>query len=132
MNPPASVRTGSPRALTAVGIFLTFGAGMAAFAGTTSIWRGTALDKIWTLNKSATSNFLLLEDLSEAFSRCSVPYLWPRRRAWRLVVGIVATQVTGDVVNFAEGDYLRGDTLFALASALRFYLLRPNTRAEFR
>ena len=36
---------------TAVGIF--FSAIMASLAGTTLLWRGTALDRIWDLNPTA-------------------------------------------------------------------------------
>src|SRR5689334_17986175 len=39
--------------MNAVGVFLVFGACMAALAGTTLVWQGTALDRLWVLNKSA-------------------------------------------------------------------------------
>ncbi len=35
--------------LTAMGIFLFFGAVMATLAATTLLWRGTALGRIWAL-----------------------------------------------------------------------------------
>jgi len=41
------------RGFVAVGIFLVFGALMAALAGTTLLWSGTGLDRIWMLNPSA-------------------------------------------------------------------------------
>jgi hypothetical protein len=41
------------RQLTAVGIFLFFGASMALLAGTTLLWRGTVLDRVWVLNAPA-------------------------------------------------------------------------------
>jgi hypothetical protein len=43
----------SSRALTAIGIFLFFGAIMACLAGTTLLCRGTVLERMWTLNSSA-------------------------------------------------------------------------------
>ena len=37
----------------AVGIFLFFGATMASLAAITLLWRGTSLDRIWSLNPAA-------------------------------------------------------------------------------
>jgi hypothetical protein len=39
--------------LAAIGVFLFFGAVMAALAGTTLIWHVTLLDNMWVLNASA-------------------------------------------------------------------------------
>jgi hypothetical protein len=36
-----------------MGIFLFFGASMASLAATTLLWRGTLLDRLWTLNPTA-------------------------------------------------------------------------------
>src|SRR5260370_36535910 len=46
----AIVHGPSSRALTGIGIFLFFGAGMASLAGTTLLWRGTVLKRMWMLN----------------------------------------------------------------------------------
>src|SRR5438445_11725698 len=58
---------------------------------------------------------------------------WFRRRlwGWRLAVGIITTQVLGDLVNFLMGDFVLGGTGFTIAGALLFYLLRPEVRAAF-
>src|SRR5437588_4937395 len=42
-----------PRGITAVGVFLFFGATMASIAGTTLTWPGTLLDGLWVLNPTA-------------------------------------------------------------------------------
>jgi len=42
-----------PRGFAAIGVFLFFGAVMASLAATTLLWRGTALDRLWTLNPTA-------------------------------------------------------------------------------
>jgi hypothetical protein len=47
------VQTNSPKGIFAVGIFLFFGAIMASLAGTTLVWRGTMLDRIWAFNLPA-------------------------------------------------------------------------------
>jgi hypothetical protein len=139
MSSATTVRTASPLAMSAVGIFLIFGASMSALAGTTLVWRGTALDKVWVLNQSA------YEQLSPAGMSVGVIFLllsatlvaaavgWFKRRlwGWGLAVGIISTQVAGDFVNLFRGDLLRGSTGLTIAGALLFYLLRPQVRATF-
>jgi hypothetical protein len=126
--------------MTAVGVFLVFGACMAALAGTTLVWRGTSLDRVWVLNESAYSQlsaagasvgalFLLL---SAALVTAAVGWFKRRLWGWGLAVGIISTQVAGDFVNLVRGDLLRGGTGLAIAGALLFYLLRPKVRTRFR
>ena len=52
-NVEASVQGAPPQAMTAIGVFLFFGAIMASLAGTALIWPGTPLDHIWILNAAA-------------------------------------------------------------------------------
>ena len=58
---------------------------------------------------------------------------WFRRRlwGWRPAVGIISTQVLGDVVNCVRGDWLRGGPGVIIAGALLLFLLRPRIRAVF-
>src|SRR4029077_11972280 len=116
MGSPVPVRFASRRAMIAIGVFLAFGACMAALAGTTLVWRGTALDRMWELNEEAYNQ------LSPAGRSVGVLFFlvsatlvaacvgWFRRRlwGWRLTVGIISAQVVGDLVNFVRGDLLRG------------------------
>ena len=51
-QPRLAVRPKTP-GFTAMGIFLFFGASMASLAAATLLWRGTALDRLWTLNPTA-------------------------------------------------------------------------------
>ena len=131
------VRRDSPRGVSAVGIFLFFGAAMASLAGTTLIWRGTALDRVWILNAPAYRHLAPLGRIVGGFSFWDSAHAagtgWFRRRlwGWRLAVGIITTQVLGDLVDFLMGDFVRGGTGFAIAGALLFYLLRPEVRAAF-
>jgi hypothetical protein len=128
-----------PRGLTAMGVFLFFGAAMAALAGTTLAWPGTLLDKMWKLNPEAYRRltplgrwigvaFLLL---SAALAAAGAG--WFRRKLWGywLAVIIIVTQVLGDLFNLFRGDYLRGGTGFVIAGALLLYLLRAKVKAEF-
>ena len=140
MDPATPVRTASPRAMTAIGAFLVFGACMAALAGTTLTWRGTPLDEVWVLNPSAYDQlapaghvvgplFLLL---SATLVFAAVGWFKRRLWGWRLAVGIISTQVAGDLVNLIRGDLLRGAMGFAIAGTLLIYLFRPRVRATFR
>jgi len=135
MPPPPKSSAG----LTAVGVFLIFGALMAFLAGTTLVWRGTILDRIWVLNAPAYAR------LAPFGKTVGIPFLflsatlllagigWFSRRlwAWRLAVVIIATQVLGDLVNLLLGDFVRGGVGLVIAAALLFYLLRPRIRAAF-
>jgi len=135
MPPPPKSSAG----LTAVGVFLIFGALMAFLAGTTLVWRGTILDRIWVLNAPAYAR------LAPFGKTVGIPFLflsatlllagigWFSRRlwAWRLAVAIIATQVLGDLVNLLLGDFVRGGVGLVIAAALLFYLLRPRIRAAF-
>jgi hypothetical protein len=123
----------------AIGIFLFFGAIMASLAGTTLIWRGTILERMWALNPTAYKQLVpfrtaagivfLLLGLTLAVAGAG----WFKRRlwGWRLAVAIIATQVLGDLVNVLRGDVTRGAVGFTMAGALLFYLLRSEVRAAF-
>jgi mannose/fructose/N-acetylgalactosamine-specific phosphotransferase system component IID len=125
--------------MIAIGVFLVFGACMAAFAGTTLVWPGSALDKIWALNKAAHTQLSsagssvggLFFLLSLTLIAAAVGWFKHRVWGWRLAVGIISAQVVGDLVNLLRGDLLRGGSGLTIASALLFYLLRSNVRTRF-
>ena len=124
---------------TALGVFLFFGALMAALAGVTLLFPGTLLDSIWRLNLRA------LAELAPLGKRIGLPFLvlslllaasgygWFRRAlwGWRLAVAIVAIQVVANIVNFCLGRMLEGSTGLLLSTALLLYLLRARTRSAF-
>jgi hypothetical protein len=134
-----SGRANSPRGMTAVGIFLFFGATMALLAGSTLVWPGTILDRMWVLNETAYkqlaplgwavgSLFLLLSAvLAAAGTGWFQRHVW----GWWLAVAVIITQILGDLVNGFRGDFLRGGIGVVIAGALLFYLLRPAVRAAF-
>jgi hypothetical protein len=125
--------------LTAIGVFLFFGAIMALLAGTTLIWRGTALDQMWALNAAAYKQLMpfgrtvgvlfLILSLALAIGG----FGWFRRSfwGWALAVVVIATQLLGDLVNIFMGHFLRGGLGAAIAGALLFYLLLPAVRCGF-
>jgi hypothetical protein len=140
MSPgPKSIAPPSEAALTGIGVFLIFGSVMASLAGTTLVWRGTALDRIWLLNplayqhvgplgKSVGIPFLILSAL---LALAAVGWLERRLWAWRLAVLIIAAQVLGDIVNLFLGHYWQAGTGLVIAGALLFYLLRSKIRSAF-
>ena len=125
--------------MLAMGIFLVFGAAMATLAGTTLIWRGTLLDRIWTLNAPAYNRlvpygkaigipFILLGTIMTA---ASLGWFWRRSWGWRLTVAVITMQVLGDLANAFLGDIVKGGVGFAIAGALLVYLLNARVRAAF-
>jgi hypothetical protein len=139
MSLASPLRTESRLALTGVGVFLVFGACMAALAGTTLVWRGTVLDKAWVLNEpayqqlSSAGRFVGILFLLLSATLVAAAVGWSKRRfwGWGLAVGIISTQVLGDFVNLARGNFLRGGVGVVIAGALLFYLLRPTVRRAF-
>jgi hypothetical protein len=124
---------------TAIGIFLCFGAIMASLAAASLLWRGTALDRLWALNPIAYKQLaplgstvgILFLLLCAALTTAGVGWFRRRLWGWRLAVVIIATQVLGDVVNCARGDWLRGGTGVIIAGALLLFLLQPKIKAVF-
>lgn len=125
--------------MTAIGVVLFFGAVMASLAGTTLIWPGTLLDRIWVLNASA------YRQLAPFGKMVGVPFLvlgtaltaagvgWFERGlwGWRLTVVIIATQLLGDLVSIFMGHFVRGAVGVTIACALLLYVLQPVVRSAF-
>jgi len=129
----------SPRGMTAIGVFLLFGATMACTAGITLVHRGTVLDRIWALNPGAYRElapfgrtvgipFLLV---AVALAVSGLGWLKRQRWGWQLAVFIIAIQVFGDFVNVVRGHLVQGGAGMAIAGTLLYYVLRPNIRAAF-
>jgi len=112
---------------------------MAGLAATTLLWRGTVLDRAWTLNPTAYRQLsplgskvgILFLLLSAALLISGIGWFRHRRWGWRLAVAIIATQVIGDIINLFRGDWLRGGIGVVIAGALLMYLLSPRIRAAF-
>jgi hypothetical protein len=135
----SAARRESSWPLTAMGVFLFFGAFMALLAGTTLIWQGTFLDHIWILNAPAYRQlapfgkaigvpFLLL---CAALAAAGVGWFGRRLWGWRLAVVIIATQVFGNFISIFMGHFVRGAVGVTIASALLLYLLRARVRGAF-
>lgn len=139
MSSSARERVASRPAVIAVGIFLLFGCCMAALAGTTLVWPGTSLDRVWALNKGAHTQLSsagrsvgsLFFLLSATLIAAAVGWFKHRLWGWRLAIGIISAQAVGDLFNLVRGDLLRGGMGLTLAGALLLYLLRSNVRTAF-
>ena len=134
-------RTSSePQGMTAIGIFLCFGALMAGLAGMTLTWPGSSLDRIWGLNPEAYHKLAPLGSiagplfllLSAALATAAAGWLQRRLWGWWLATLIIATQVAGNLINFLMKEFLSGATGLLIAGALLFYLLRPQVKAIFK
>ncbi|MBZ5658518.1 MAG: hypothetical protein LAO56_24970 [Acidobacteriia bacterium] len=136
----AVVPRDSPRGMTAIGVFFFFGALMASLAGTTLLWPGTVLDRMWALNPNAYEQLAPLGRtvgsvflaLSGALAAAGVGWFKRRVWGWGLAVVIIATQVAGDWVTIFMGQLVRGGVGVVIAGALLFYILRPRVREAFR
>lgn len=125
--------------IVSFGIFLFFGAAMAALAGTTLIWRGTILDGAWKLNPTGYRQLAALSPsvgivfllLSGLMAVAGIGWFRRRHWGWRLSVAIIAVQVLGDLVNFLRGDSIRGGIGAVIAGTLLLYLFSGNVRKNF-
>ena len=125
--------------LTAMAVFLVFGATMATLAGITLLFPGSFLDPIWRLNPEAGEQLRQLgRGIGVAFLGLGAAMVaaaigWIKRRfwGWALAVIIIASQVLGDLVNAVRGEFWKGAVGVVIASALLVYLIRPATRGAF-
>lgn len=112
---------------------------MAWLAGTTLLWRGTALDRLWVLNRPAHEQLILLGPgvgaifllLGAVLGAAGVGWFLRRPWGWRLAVAILVIQGFGDLANLLRGDFLRGGVGFTIAGLLLLYLLRRGVRSMF-
>jgi hypothetical protein len=127
------------RGFAAVGIFLLFGMSMAGLAGTTLLWRGTFLDRIWALNPTAYTQLAPMSRiigaaflfLAVALGGAAVGWFLRRLWGWGLAVAIISIQVVGDLMNLLRGDFVRGLIGILVAGALLIYLLRVDVKGTF-
>jgi hypothetical protein len=125
--------------MTAIGVFLFFGAVMASLAGTTLIWPGTLLDRIWVLNAPAYRQLapfgktvgVLFLVLGAALAAAGLGWFGRWLWGWRLAVVIIAMQVLRDLISIFTGHFVRGAVGVTISGALLFYLLRAEVKGFF-
>jgi hypothetical protein len=129
-----------PRGFVAIGVFFVFGTTMAAYAAVTLLKPGTALDRLWELNKTGHAQLALLGTsaglgfVGLSALMCAVSVGWFRRRRWGWVLGttIIAVNAAGDLVNLARGERLKGAVGAAIAGLLLIYMTMSSVRNYFR
>jgi len=130
---------GKAPGFAAIGVFLFFGATMATLAAATLLLPGTPLDRAWALNPTAYQQLaplggkvgILFLLLAAALVTSGVGWFRRRLWGWRLAVGIIGTQVLGDLINLVRGDWVRGGTGAAIAGALLLYLFSARVKEMF-
>jgi hypothetical protein len=126
--------------LTAMAVFLVFGATMATLAGITLLFPGSFLDPIWRLNPEAGEQLRQLGrgigiaflGLGAAMAAAAIGWIKRRFWGWALAVIIITSQVLGDLFNALRGEFWKGALGVAIAGALLVYLLRPKVSRVFR
>lgn len=128
-----------PRGFAAMGLFFVFGATMAAYAAVTLLEPGTALDRLWALNKTGHAHLALLGKtaapgfavLSATLAVTSVGWLRRRRWGWILGITIIAINAAGDLVNLVMGEHWKGAVGVAIAGLLLVYMAGNEVRSYF-
>ena len=125
--------------LTALVLFFAFGALASGTSAVTLAIPGTPLDELWRLNPRGHSSLIgignwavvLMVAVCVACSAAARGLVI--RAAWGrwLAIGIVATNLVGDVFNAAVLGDLRTLIGIPIAAAIIAYLMRPSTKSAF-
>jgi hypothetical protein len=99
---------------------------MASLAGTTLLWRGTILDRVWELNRRAYNQLrplgckagIGLLIVAVFLAAASVGWFMRRQWAWRLAAAILITQILVGLLNLFLGRVVEGAIGIAAAGAL--------------
>jgi hypothetical protein len=122
-----------------MGIFFFFGATMATLAAIALLWRGTFLDRVWSLKPTAYSQLaplartagMMFLTLGMALAAAGIGWFRRCLWGWKSAVAIIAIQVVGDLINCIRADWLRGGIGAVIAGTLLLFLLRPIIKNAF-
>lgn len=128
-----------PPGLVALSAFFAFGALMSGLAAVLLLFRGSALDAIWTLNPVARDELsqmglwaVVLMAAVCVTCALAAAGVWKRTR-WghRLACGILAVNLAGDVTNAIVRSDPRTLIGLPIGGALIAYLLSPRVKRHF-
>ena len=128
-----------PTGHTAFGVFLIFGAIMAAYASIILFFPGTILDKLWIVNPRGHQRLLALGRLvgvaffflSVLLATSAFGWLTKRKWGWWCAIGIIILQGLGDIVRLFAGEIIQGIFGAVVAGLLVYYLLSRSVRLYF-
>ncbi len=138
-NEPTVARVSRPRAITALSVFFLFGAAMSFTASVSLLTSNTVIESMWRLNPRAHENLsslgLWAVGLLATVSLCCLAAaigLWTISRwGYWLAVGLIATNLIGDITNVVLGTEPRAIVGVPIAGLILAYLMSRRVRALF-
>jgi uncharacterized membrane protein (DUF2068 family) len=126
--------------ITALSVFFLAGAAISLTASLSLLRPNSFLESMWRLNPRAQENLsslgpvgsFLLATVS-LFCATAAIGLW-RGSRWghRLAIGLIATNLVGDITNVMLGTEPRAIVGIPIAAAVLLYLLSKKVRSSFR
>ena len=129
-----------PRGITALSIFFLAGAAISLTASLSLLRPNSFLESMWRLNARAQENLsslglwaVLLMSTVSVFCAAAAIGLW-RGLRWGhwLAIGLIATNLIGDITNVLLGTEPRAIVGIPIAAAILLYLLSKKVRSSFR
>ena len=128
------------RGITALSIFFIAGAALSLTASLSLLRPNSFLESMWRLNPRAQENLsslglwaVLLLAIVSVFCATAAIGLW-RGSRWGhwLAIGLIATNLIGDITNVLLGTEPRAIVGIPIAAAMLLYLLSKTVRRSFR
>jgi len=134
-----AARTSRPRAITALSIFFVAGAVISFIAGMSLLRPNSFLESIWRLNPHAHENLsrlglwagLMLSTVSMLCAAAAIGLWRGSRWGYWLALGLILTNLLGNVINVALGTEPRAIVGIPIAAALLAYLIFSKQVREF-
>ena len=134
-----AARTSRPRAITALNIFFVAGATISSIASMSLLLPNSFLEPIWRLNPRAHENLsrlslwavLLLSTVSMLCAAAAIGLWRGSRWGYWLAVGLILTNLLGNVINVVLGTEPRAIVGVPIAAALLAYLIFSKRVRDF-
>ena len=129
-----------PRGITALSVFFVAGAAISLTASLSLLRPNSFLESMWRLNPRAQENLsslglwaVLLLVIVSLFCATAAIGLWCGSRwgHW-LAIGLIATNLIGDITNVLLGTEPRAIVGIPIAAAILLYLLSKKVRSSFK
>ena len=134
-----AARTLRPRAITALSIFFVAGATISLIAGISLLLPNSFLEPMWRLNPRAHENLsrlglwavVMLSTVSMLCAAAAIGLWRGSRWGYWLAVGLILTNLLGNVINVVLGTEPRAIVGVPIAAALLAYLIFSKNVREF-